>query len=282
MRFPGVSRFGDIAVLCTTVTWFAWLCKIPTVPLDRVRVNHPVASSILQRLSGTAGGFLQIVTPVVYYVKLFLLGSTPRSVYGIKCGVRSLAWGTTFPGITLLLVIALVYSIIVPIINADVHACGVAPALLLLREPEPVMQELYKELRRAATGCANPHSFSHLICAVWFPAFGLIRRHHLVRLGLSWCTSLSGAVMRLAPYHDKLRLAYAAALLAPVPRAHISGPHPRLCTDMTHTALIGRLLDRALVMCPVPFGTLHDPLHLPDADAVHHRLHLHPHLCPAY
>jgi hypothetical protein len=53
---------------------------------------------------------------VVYYVKLFLLGSTPRSVYGIKYGARSVAWGTTFPSITLV-VIALVYSVISPIIN---------------------------------------------------------------------------------------------------------------------------------------------------------------------
>ncbi|KAJ7795794.1 hypothetical protein B0H14DRAFT_3888011 [Mycena olivaceomarginata] len=51
------------------------------------------------------------------YAKLFLLGSTPRSVYGIKYGARSVAWGTTFPGITLLVVIALVYSVISPIID---------------------------------------------------------------------------------------------------------------------------------------------------------------------
>ncbi|KAJ6538712.1 hypothetical protein B0H10DRAFT_2448676 [Mycena sp. CBHHK59/15] len=72
---------------------------------------------ILQGLSGTAGGFLQIVPLVIYYVKLFILGSTPRSIYGIKYGARSVAWGTTFPGITLLVVIALVYSIISPVIN---------------------------------------------------------------------------------------------------------------------------------------------------------------------
>jgi hypothetical protein len=96
--------------------------------------------TILQGLSGTAGGFLQIVPLIVYYVKLYLLGSTPRSVYGIKYGARSVAWGTTFPGVTLLVVIgassssspplsvfappadntprtALVYSVISPIIN---------------------------------------------------------------------------------------------------------------------------------------------------------------------
>ncbi|KAJ6473515.1 hypothetical protein C8R47DRAFT_1053586 [Mycena vitilis] len=73
--------------------------------------------TILQGLSGTAGGFLQIVPLVIYYVKLILLGSTPRSIYNIKYGARSVAWGTTFPGITLLVVIALVYSVISPIIN---------------------------------------------------------------------------------------------------------------------------------------------------------------------
>ena len=52
-----------------------------------------------------AGGFLQIVPLIVYYVKLYLLGSTPRSVWGIKYGKISVAWGTVFPGITLLVVI---------------------------------------------------------------------------------------------------------------------------------------------------------------------------------
>jgi len=59
---------------------------------------------------------------IIYYVKLFLLGSTPRSVWGIKYGKSSVAWGTTFPGVTLLVVIALGYSIIAPIING--FACA--------------------------------------------------------------------------------------------------------------------------------------------------------------
>ncbi|EDR08235.1 uncharacterized protein LACBIDRAFT_297697 [Laccaria bicolor S238N-H82] len=72
---------------------------------------------ILQGLSGVAGGFLQIVPLLIYYVKLFILGSTPRSVYDIKYGARNVAWGTTFPGVTLLVVITLGYSIISPVIN---------------------------------------------------------------------------------------------------------------------------------------------------------------------
>jgi hypothetical protein len=48
---------------------------------------------------------LQIVTLIVYYVKLVLLGSTPRSIYNIKYGARTVQWGTLFPAITLLVVI---------------------------------------------------------------------------------------------------------------------------------------------------------------------------------
>lgn len=72
---------------------------------------------ILQGLSGVAGGFLNVVGLVLYYVKLTLLASTPRSVYNIKYVPSSVAWGTLFPIITLLVVITLAYSIISPIIN---------------------------------------------------------------------------------------------------------------------------------------------------------------------
>lgn len=91
---------------------------------------------ILQGLTGTASGFLTIGPLIVYYVKLILLGSTPRSVFGIKYTGRSVEWGTLWPNTTLLVVIskhlqrtisstksikscsiALSYSVIAPIIN---------------------------------------------------------------------------------------------------------------------------------------------------------------------
>ncbi|OJA10645.1 hypothetical protein AZE42_04527 [Rhizopogon vesiculosus] len=72
---------------------------------------------ILQGLSGVAGGFLNAVGLVLYYVKLSLLASTPRSVYNIKYAPSTIAWGTVFPGVTLLVVITFAYSIISPIIN---------------------------------------------------------------------------------------------------------------------------------------------------------------------
>ncbi|OAX32894.1 DUF221-domain-containing protein, partial [Rhizopogon vinicolor AM-OR11-026] len=72
---------------------------------------------ILQGLSGVAGGFLNAFGLALYYVKLSLLASTPRSVYNIKYAPSTIAWGAVFPGVTLLVVITLAYSIISPVIN---------------------------------------------------------------------------------------------------------------------------------------------------------------------
>lgn len=72
---------------------------------------------ILQGLSGTASGFLQASPLVMYYLKLFVLSSTPRSVYNVKYGTRSVSFGTLFPSTTLLVVITITYSVISPIIN---------------------------------------------------------------------------------------------------------------------------------------------------------------------
>ncbi|KAJ7590920.1 hypothetical protein C8J56DRAFT_546760 [Mycena floridula] len=85
----------------------------------------------LLQLASTAGGFLQIVALIIYYVKLFLLGSTPRSIWGLKYGKRSIAaWGTLWPSITVLVVITLGYSIISPVINGI--ACVTFVLLFLL------------------------------------------------------------------------------------------------------------------------------------------------------
>lgn len=42
----------------------------------------------------------------MYYLKLYVLGSTPRSIYNIKFGTRSVSFGTLFPSTTLLVVIS--------------------------------------------------------------------------------------------------------------------------------------------------------------------------------
>lgn len=68
-------------------------------------------------LSGAAGALLQIVGVILYYLKIHLLSSTPRSVYGIRSSMSSVAWGTLFPNITLLTVIGISYAIVSPIVN---------------------------------------------------------------------------------------------------------------------------------------------------------------------
>lgn len=61
---------------------------------------------LLQGLSGSAGGLLRIVTLVIYYVKAFILGSTPRKFWHLRNDMDTVAWGTLFPSITLLTVIS--------------------------------------------------------------------------------------------------------------------------------------------------------------------------------
>ena len=65
-------------------------------------MTHARSFIILQGLSGTATGFLAYVPLAIYYVKLYLTGSTPRSIYNIKYKLRSVQFGTTFPAVTLL------------------------------------------------------------------------------------------------------------------------------------------------------------------------------------
>ncbi len=61
---------------------------------------------MLQGLSGSAAGFLNMVPLALYYIKLFVLGSSPRSVYKLKYGMQSVSFGTLFPTMTLLVVIS--------------------------------------------------------------------------------------------------------------------------------------------------------------------------------
>jgi calcium permeable stress-gated cation channel len=87
------------------------LVKDPTNIPNLLAQRLPLASNffltyiILQGLSGTASGFLQAVQLILYYVKIVIMGSTPRSVYDIKFGPRTVNWGTLFPTTTLLVVI---------------------------------------------------------------------------------------------------------------------------------------------------------------------------------
>ncbi|KAL1732165.1 hypothetical protein EV714DRAFT_282790 [Schizophyllum commune] len=121
--FQVVHSFLVVTLSSGIIASLEDLLNNPTSIPNLLASNLPSASNffltyvILQGLSGTAAGFLQIVPLALYYVKLFVLGSTPRAVYGIKYELRNVAWGTLFPGVTLLSTIAIGYSIISPIIN---------------------------------------------------------------------------------------------------------------------------------------------------------------------
>ena len=85
--------------------------------VDVVDILRRDSHVLLQGLSGTGEGFLQVVPLVMYYVKITLFASTPRSVYKIKYSPRTSKWGTLFPQMTQLVVITFGQSIISPIIN---------------------------------------------------------------------------------------------------------------------------------------------------------------------
>ncbi|KAI5118528.1 hypothetical protein M0805_009680 [Coniferiporia weirii] len=121
--FQVVHSFLVVTLASGIIAALPELVSNPTSIPSILAKNLPQASTffltyiVLQGLSGTASGFLQIVPLIIYYVKLFILGSTPRSVYSIKYTLRGVSWGTLFPTTTLLVVITIAYSVISPIIN---------------------------------------------------------------------------------------------------------------------------------------------------------------------
>ncbi|KAK6996370.1 kinase domain-containing protein [Favolaschia claudopus] len=121
--FQVVHSFLIITVSSGIVAAYPGLLRAPTSVPTLLAQRLPQASTffltftVLRGLSGAANGLLQIGPLILYHTKLFMLGSTPRSIYAIKYGSRSVQWGTLFPDFTLLAVIGLVYSVISPIIN---------------------------------------------------------------------------------------------------------------------------------------------------------------------
>ncbi|EFI27929.1 hypothetical protein CC1G_14420 [Coprinopsis cinerea okayama7 len=185
--------------------------------------NLPKASTffltyvVLQGLSGAAGGFLQIVSLIIYYVKLFILGSTPRSVYNIKYTPGHVAWGTLFPGITLLTVITLAYSTIAPIIN------GLAILTFFL------FYQLYKylflwvfqqDLRADTGGLFFPKAIQHVFVGLYLEEICLAALFFLARDENNNASSIpQGALMVVlivitAGFHAILNNSYGPLLVA--------------------------------------------------------------------
>jgi calcium permeable stress-gated cation channel len=131
---------------------------------------------------------------VLYYVKLVLLGSTPRAVFGIKYGLQNVAWGTLFPSITLLTVIgmcphnsgiqhsklvfspALGYSIISPIING--FACATFFAFYMLYKY--LFLYAYEQPASGDTGgLFFPKAIQHIFVGLYVQQVSLLVVGHL-------------------------------------------------------------------------------------------------------
>ncbi|KAM0752233.1 DUF221-domain-containing protein [Meredithblackwellia eburnea MCA 4105] len=124
--FLVIHGFLTVTLASGLVAAIPSITKNPSSAVTLLATKLPSASTffltyfVTTSLAGASGGLLQIVALIVYYVKLFILGSTPRAVYGIKFTLGYVAWGTLFPNMTLLTVIGLTYSVIAPLV------CGFA------------------------------------------------------------------------------------------------------------------------------------------------------------
>ncbi|KAK9898454.1 DUF221-domain-containing protein [Cystobasidium minutum MCA 4210] len=98
----------------------------PSSAVSLLAENLPTSSVffltliVTNGLAGAAGGILQIVRLAIYYVKAFLLGGSPRALYKVTYTMPAVRFGQLYPAQMLLVVIALAYSTIAPLV------CGFA------------------------------------------------------------------------------------------------------------------------------------------------------------
>ncbi|GAA6002377.1 hypothetical protein JCM10207_001089 [Rhodosporidiobolus poonsookiae] len=124
--FQVIHGFLIVTLASGLVKAIPAIAKNPGSAVTLLATQLPAASTffltyfVTTSLAGAAGSLLQVAKIIIYYVKLILLGSTPRSVYNIKFNMSTVAWGTLWPSMTLLTVIGLTYSVIAPLV------CGFA------------------------------------------------------------------------------------------------------------------------------------------------------------
>ncbi|WAR60144.1 hypothetical protein PtB15_9B81 [Puccinia triticina] len=142
-RYSGVPRISEIELILMTryyiflvihgfvVTTLSSgltaaipeLSKDPSKAVTILTVNLPRASiffmtyMITTSLTSASGALLQIFPLIIYYLKLFVLASTPRSVFDVRYEMAQPQFGTLFPNTTLLATIGLAYSITAPIMS---------------------------------------------------------------------------------------------------------------------------------------------------------------------
>lgn len=70
---------------------------------DSLLFSH---GTVTLQAAGVAANLLQIVSLILYYVQLILLGGTPRNAYKKRYNMSTPSWGLTFPATTLLAVMS--------------------------------------------------------------------------------------------------------------------------------------------------------------------------------
>lgn len=109
--FLVIHGFLIVTLAAGLVAAIPQIAANPSSAVQLLATKLPAASTffltyfVTVGLGGSAGALLQIVTLVIYYVKLFLLGSTPRAVFDIRYTMSTVQYGTAFPSMTLLTVI---------------------------------------------------------------------------------------------------------------------------------------------------------------------------------
>jgi hypothetical protein len=78
--------------------------------------NFYISYIVLQGLSFSSGALLQITGLILGKILGKLLDSTPRKMYKRWSSLSGLGWGTVYPPLTLLAVIAITYSCIAPLV----------------------------------------------------------------------------------------------------------------------------------------------------------------------
>lgn len=142
-RYSGVPRISEIELILMTryyiflvihgfvVTTLSSgltaaipeLSKDPSQAVTILTINLPRAAiffmtyMITTSLTSASGALLQIFPLIMYYLKLFVLASTPRSVFDVRYQMAQPQFGTLFPNTTLLATIGLAYSITAPIMT---------------------------------------------------------------------------------------------------------------------------------------------------------------------
>ncbi|KAE8444846.1 hypothetical protein EG329_014201 [Mollisiaceae sp. DMI_Dod_QoI] len=106
---------GAFAALTSSAT------SITAIP-DTLATQLPKASNyffsymILQSLSTSAGTLLQVVTLILWYLLPKILDNTARQKWTRNTTLPNVTWGTTFPVYTNFACIALIYSVVSPLI----------------------------------------------------------------------------------------------------------------------------------------------------------------------